>query len=94
MLKKIRLELARDHEHPDGSSRIGYEFGAPLTGEGIGALAEFPLPFGSIGLGISFAGLPVLGGVITGWAPAGSGVAHPSRWDAPSCSASKKGSSR
>lgn len=34
MLKKIRLELARDHDHPQGSSVIGYEFAAPLTDEG------------------------------------------------------------
>jgi hypothetical protein len=33
MLYKIRLELARTHEHPDGASGIGYEFAAPL-GEG------------------------------------------------------------
>ena len=30
MLKKIRLELARDHDHPEGSRGIGYEFVAPL----------------------------------------------------------------
>ena len=30
MLKKIRLELARDHEHPEGSRAVGYEFAAPL----------------------------------------------------------------
>jgi hypothetical protein len=34
MLKKIRLELARNHEHPEGSRAIGYEFAAPLTAEG------------------------------------------------------------
>lgn len=34
MLKKIRLELARDHDHPDGSNAIGYEFAAPLTDQG------------------------------------------------------------
>ncbi len=34
MLKKIRLELARDHDHPDGAPAIGYEFGAPLDGNG------------------------------------------------------------
>ncbi len=34
MLKKIRLELARDHDHPEGSNRIGYEFGAPLDAAG------------------------------------------------------------
>ena len=30
MLKKIRLELARDHGHPEGSRAVGYEFAAPL----------------------------------------------------------------
>jgi hypothetical protein len=30
MLKKIRLELARTHEHPDGDRNTGYEFTAPL----------------------------------------------------------------
>ena len=34
MLTKIRLELARDHDHPDGSHGIGYEFAAPLNAEG------------------------------------------------------------
>ena len=34
MLTKIRLELARDHEHPVGSSTIGYEFAAPLDANG------------------------------------------------------------
>lgn len=34
MLKKIRLELARDHDHPDGSRAIGYEFAAPLDAKG------------------------------------------------------------
>ncbi len=33
-LKKIRLELAMDREHPDGSSRHGYEFVGPLDEEG------------------------------------------------------------
>lgn len=33
-ISKIRLELARDHDFPSGSSRHGYEFTAPLTGEG------------------------------------------------------------
>ena len=32
MLKKIRLELARDHDHPEGSRNYGYEFTAPLDG--------------------------------------------------------------
>ena len=27
---KIRLELARDHDFPDGSRERGYEFTAPL----------------------------------------------------------------
>jgi hypothetical protein len=33
-LKKIRLELARDHEYPEGSSRHGYEFVGPLDDKG------------------------------------------------------------
>jgi hypothetical protein len=34
MLKKIRLELARDHDYPNGSNRHGYEFLAPLDDKG------------------------------------------------------------
>lgn len=34
MLQKIRLELARCKEYPDGAHNIGYEFAAPLTAEG------------------------------------------------------------
>ncbi len=34
MLTKIRLELARDHDHPEGSRAIGYEFAAPLGSDG------------------------------------------------------------
>ena len=34
MLKKIRLELARDHDFPEGSRRTGYEFTAPLDERG------------------------------------------------------------
>jgi hypothetical protein len=34
MLKKIRLELARDHDHPDGLRDYGYEFAAPLDERG------------------------------------------------------------
>ncbi|WP_321499375.1 hypothetical protein [Breoghania sp.] len=33
-LKKIRLNLARTKEHPNGSNRHGYEFVAPLTEAG------------------------------------------------------------
>ena len=33
-LRKIRLELARDHDFPSGSSLRGYEFTAPLNAEG------------------------------------------------------------
>jgi len=33
-LYKIRLELARDHDFPDGSSARGYEFTAPLGTDG------------------------------------------------------------
>ena len=34
MLNKIRLELARDHDHPAGSPVVGYEFAAPLDKDG------------------------------------------------------------
>jgi hypothetical protein len=34
MLSKIRLELARTPEHPDGARDVGYEFAAPLDGTG------------------------------------------------------------
>ncbi|MGQ9371387.1 hypothetical protein [Azospirillum sp. A39] len=33
-LKKIRLELARTPEHPEGSAEHGYEFVAPLSADG------------------------------------------------------------
>ena len=33
-LKRIRLELARDHDYPEGSRLHGYEFAAPLTSDG------------------------------------------------------------
>lgn len=33
-LKKIRLELARTREFPEGSPRFGYEFTAPLDASG------------------------------------------------------------
>ena len=33
-LKRIRLELARNKEYPDGSSEHGYEFRAPLQADG------------------------------------------------------------
>lgn len=33
-LKKIRLNLARTKEHPNGSAHHGYEFLAPLDAEG------------------------------------------------------------
>jgi hypothetical protein len=33
MLYKIRLELARCKEHPEGAHDIGYEFAAPLTAD-------------------------------------------------------------
>lgn len=33
-LKKIRLNLARTKEHPNGSARHGYEFVAPLAADG------------------------------------------------------------
>lgn len=34
MLKRIRLELARDHDHPEGAHNYGYEFAAPLDADG------------------------------------------------------------
>jgi hypothetical protein len=33
-LRKVRLELARDREHPEGSNRHGYEFVGPLDDSG------------------------------------------------------------
>jgi hypothetical protein len=33
-MKRIRLELARDHEFPNGSKDRGYEFAAPLDENG------------------------------------------------------------
>jgi len=33
-LKRIRLELARDHDFPNGSATRGYEFVAPLDDNG------------------------------------------------------------
>ena len=40
-LKRVRLELARSPEHPDGSSRHGYEFILPLTEAGRLDRADF-----------------------------------------------------
>ncbi len=34
MLRRVRLELARDHEFPEGSRERGYDFIAPLDGKG------------------------------------------------------------
>lgn len=33
-LKRVRLELARDHDHPNGSHEHGYDFIAPLDNAG------------------------------------------------------------
>jgi hypothetical protein len=41
MLKKIRLELARSREHPEGAHGIGYEFAAPLDDSGRIVAAEW-----------------------------------------------------
>lgn len=41
MLKKIRLELARDHDYPEGSQNYGYEFAAPLDDAGRIDVAEW-----------------------------------------------------
>ncbi|WP_088345521.1 MULTISPECIES: hypothetical protein [Rhodomicrobium] len=40
-MKSIRLELARDHEFPDGSNEHGYEFVAPLAADGSLDAAEW-----------------------------------------------------
>jgi hypothetical protein len=34
MLRRVRLELAREPGHPEGSRNIGYEFIAPVSDEG------------------------------------------------------------
>ena len=34
MLRRVRLELARDHDFPNGSSERGYDFIAPLDRQG------------------------------------------------------------
>jgi hypothetical protein len=34
LLRRVRLELARDHDFPNGSSERGYEFIAPLDSRG------------------------------------------------------------
>jgi len=33
-LQRVRVELARDHDFPEGSNRHGYEFVLPLDAEG------------------------------------------------------------
>lgn len=33
-MKRVRLELARDHDHPNGSRNHGYDFIAPLDDKG------------------------------------------------------------
>ena len=33
-MKRVRLELARDHEHPNGSRAHGYDFIAPIDDNG------------------------------------------------------------
>ena len=40
-LKRIRLELARDHDFPQGSNERGYEFTAPLDDNGKITAAEW-----------------------------------------------------
>ena len=40
-LKRIRLELARDHDFPNGSRAHGYEFAAPLDEAGHLVAAEW-----------------------------------------------------
>lgn len=33
-MRRVRLELARDHDHPEGSRTHGYDFIAPLDADG------------------------------------------------------------
>ncbi len=33
-MRRIRLELARDHDFPNGSNKHGYDFAAPLDDQG------------------------------------------------------------
>ncbi len=40
-LKRIRLELARDHDFPNGSHERGYDFAAPLDDDGHLVAAEW-----------------------------------------------------
>ena len=40
-LKRIRLELARNHDFPNGSTRHGYDFAAPLDPHGHLVAAEW-----------------------------------------------------
>lgn len=40
-LKRVRLELARDHDFPEGSSRHGYDFIAPIDDRGHILAAEY-----------------------------------------------------
>ena len=40
---KIRLELARDHDFPEGSRERGYEFTAPLSDDGRILVPEWDL---------------------------------------------------
>lgn len=41
MLHRIRLEMARTHDHPDGSRYIGYEFAVPLNDQAHIDVGEF-----------------------------------------------------
>ena len=34
MLSRVRLELARTKDHPEGAANVGYEFAAPLKSDG------------------------------------------------------------
>jgi hypothetical protein len=41
LLRRVRLELARDHDFPNGSSERGYDFIAPLDANGRIVLAAW-----------------------------------------------------
>jgi len=34
LLRRVRMELARDKDHPEGSRNIGYDFVAPIDDQG------------------------------------------------------------
>ena len=47
-LKKVRLELARNVEFPEGNANRGYEFTAPLADNGTLDNEEWPSARGAV----------------------------------------------